>query len=124
MKRFYLPLALALILSTVGLVQSTLAGDGSLRGWIGHRQAARYPWHGGYYNTTWGAPVAMVVPPNVKTQSHWGWGIGGTRTTPIRHQFSRAWPGPSQYDRGMFRHTPRWPSGTDQFGTHYIRAPW
>ncbi len=86
--------------------------------------AACDPWHGGYYNVSWGMPVALVVPPNAETQTHWGWGVGSTRVTPIRHQFSRHWPGTGQYDRGIFRPTPLWPSHTDQFGIYPIRGPW
>lgn len=124
MKRSLLLSIVALTLSTAGLLDRAMAGEGSLRGAINHRQSLGYAWHGGYYHTAWGAPVALVVPPTVKNQSHWGWGVGNTRVTPIRHQFGRSWPGQSQYDRGMFRHTPRWPADTDQFGAYYIRGPW
>ncbi len=83
-----------------------------------------YPWHGGYYNTAWGAPVALVVPPTAESHTGYGWGVGNTRVTRIRHQFHRNWPGPGTNDRRSFRHTPRWPSDTDQFGIYYIRGPW
>jgi len=82
------------------------------------------PWHGGYYHTAWGMPVALVVPPTASHQTHWGWGVGNTRITPICHQFQRNYPGPVQYDRGAFRPTPAWPSDTDQFGVYYVRGPW
>ena len=83
-----------------------------------------YAWHGPYYNVQWGMPVALVVPPNVENQSHWGWGVGNTRVTPICHQFGRNWPGPGHYDMRGFRPTPHWPSDTDQFGIYYVRGPW
>jgi len=124
MKHSLLLSIVTLVLSTAGLPDLAEAREGSLRGAINHRQSLRYPWHGNYYNTTWGAPVALVVPPNVENQTHWGWGVGNTRVTPIRHQFGRSWPGQSQYNRDMFQHTPRWPADTDQFGTYYIRGPW
>lgn len=88
------------------------------------RRAECCPWHGCYYHTAWGMPVALVVPPTAEFQTHWGWGVGNTRITPICHQFQRSWPGPGCYDRKSFRPTPRWPSDTDQFGVYYVRGPW
>ncbi len=83
-----------------------------------------YPWHGSYYNASWGMPVALVVPPTATHQAHYGWGVGNTRTTSIGHQFGRNWPGPGTFNRRLFRPTPIWPSDTDQFGIYYIRGPW
>jgi len=82
------------------------------------------PWHGAYYHTAWGMPVAVVVPPTAELQTHWGWGVGNTRVTPICPQFERNWPGPGTYTRSQFRPTPPWPSDTDQFGAYYVRGPW
>ena len=90
----------------------------------GCRFTACYPWHGAYYHTAWGMPVALVVPPGARLQTHWGWGSGNTRVTRIRAKFDRDWPGPGVYDRKAFRPTPRWPSDTDQFGVYYVRGPW
>jgi len=122
----YLPwMSSALLLFlAVGSVDLAVAGEGSLRGAINRREAVIYPWHGSHYHTAWGAPVAVVVPPTVESHTDWRWGIGGTRVTPIRHQFGRSWPGPGLYDRSRFRHTPRWPNDTRQFGAYYIRGPW
>lgn len=83
-----------------------------------------YPWHGPYYNASWGMPVALVVPPTATRQSHYGWGVGGTRTTVVRHQFSRNYPGPGMFNRQLLRPTPIWPTDTDQFGIYYVRGPW
>jgi hypothetical protein len=83
-----------------------------------------YAWHGNYYYTAWGMPVALVVPPNAEAQFGWGWGVGNTRISPICPQFQRNWPGPGSYDPRTFRPTPRWPSDTDQFGVYYVRGPW
>lgn len=101
-----------------------LAGAAEAHELRGLRYAECYPWHGGYYHTAWGMPVALVVPPNVEFQTHWGWGVGNYRVTRIRHQFHRDWPGPGSYDRKMFQPTPRWPSDTDQFGVYCVRGPW
>lgn len=86
--------------------------------------AARQPWHGAYYNTQAGRPVALVVPPVANTQTKWGWGVGSTQTTPIYHQFGRSYD--SSYGGGgyPFLPTPAWPSHTDQFGIYYIRGPY
>lgn len=87
------------------------------------RQAQWSPWHGGYYHTEWGSPVALVVPPTSTFQTNWGWGVGNTRISRIDHQFARPYPGPYGGGDG-FRPTPRWPSDTNQFGVYPVRGPW
>ena len=113
-------------LASTGLIDlgSATAGEGSLKGAVSYRQAPCYSWHGSYYHSAWGMPVALVVPPTAENQIHYGWGVGSTRITPIRHQFGRDWPGPGTYQRDLFRPTPPWPSDTDQFGVYYVRGPW
>lgn len=86
--------------------------------------AGAAPWHTWYYNPEWGTPVALVVPPTAEFQSHYAWGVGGTRTNLIGPQFGRNYPGYSQYDPRLFRPTPPWPSDTDQLGYNYVRGPW
>jgi hypothetical protein len=81
-------------------------------------------WHGGYYDVAWGRPVALVVPPTAHLQTHYSWGVGGFRVTPIYHQYELGNPTSGDYDRAWFQPTPRWPSSTDQFGDYYIRGPW
>ncbi len=81
-------------------------------------------WHGYYYDAAWGMPGALVVPPGVHTQANLSWGVPSSRTDPIYFQFSRAWPGPGNYDRSAFLPTPPWPSDTTQFGVYYVRGPW
>jgi hypothetical protein len=127
MKR-YLPWTLMVLLLVVVAADSALAfGHGPIVGPSrcgARRYAARNSWHGGYYHSAWGMPVALVVPPTAEFQTHWGWGVGNTRITPIWHQFQRNYPGPGFYERGSVRPTPPWPSDTDQFGVYYIRGPW
>lgn len=89
-----------------------------------HCDRCAQDWHGAYYHTAWGMPVVQLVPPTADYQTHWGWGVGNTRITPICPQFQRAWPGVGSYDRRAFRPTPPWPSDTDQFGAYYVRGPW
>jgi hypothetical protein len=81
-------------------------------------------WHGYYSHTGWGTPVALVVPPTAENQTHWGWGVGNTRITPIAPQFGRNYGGPGWTVPGALRATPRWPSDTDQFGVYPVRGPW
>ncbi len=120
MKRLIL-LSVALLAAS-GWAHEAL-GHGTLKNWVARRQSQTYPWHGGYYDVAWGAPVAVLVPPTAESQTHLGWGVGATRVTPIQHQFHRGYPGPVPGDAG-FLPTPRWPSSTDQFGDYYIRGPW
>ena len=87
-----------------------------------NRRATQYPWHGGFYHTQWGQPVALVVPPTAKLQTKWAWGVTNTEIARIPHQFGRAWPGPYEGGYG-FLGTPLWPSHTDQFGVYYVRGP-
>jgi hypothetical protein len=97
--------------------------------WIAAQRAAASSWHAGYYHTEWGAPLALMVPPTVRTHTRWSWGVAQTSVLPLYHQFERPYPGPpigAMYGDGYsaLRPTPRWPSHTDQFGVYYIRGPW
>jgi hypothetical protein len=121
MKRFILITAAVAVLTTLG---SSREATASIRDRVAQRQSQTYPWHGDYYDTAWGMPVAVLVPPTAETQTNWGWGVGGTTITPIQHQFQRNYPGPGAYNRNWFRPTPPWPSNTNQFGDYYIRGPW
>lgn len=83
-------------------------------------------WHGQYYHTSYGAPVALVAPPNMSNQTKWAWGVGNTTSVPVYNQFGRQYPGPASpggWGAG-YAPTPRWPSSTDQFGVYYVRGPW
>ena len=125
MKRILILAAVATMLAASAWTSDALAGRGNLKNRMAYRQSQNYPWHGGYYDAAWGAPVAVVVPPTVETQSHLGWGVGATRVTSIQHQYQRNYPGQqSSPIRTRFQATPAWPSSTDQFGDYYIRGPW
>ena len=124
MKRFLTLTVAAALLAAWGWTNEAVAGQGTLKSRVAYRQSQTYPWHGGYYDAAWGLPVAVLVPPTAESQTHWSWGVGGTRVTPIQHQFQRDYPGPGAYNRAGFRPTPPWPSSTDQFGDYYIRGPW
>ncbi len=112
------------VVATLAWGDLAQAAGRTVMGAIAHRRAQCYPWHGGYYSPAWGMPLALVVPPTAEVQTNWGWGVGNTRTTTIRHQFERNYPGPGYYSREAFRPTPPWPSDTDQSGKYYIRGPW
>ncbi len=124
MKRVFILTIAAATLIACGWANEATAGLGTLKSRVAFRQSQTYPWHGDYYDTAWGMPVAVLVPPTAESQTHWGWGVGATRVTPIQHQFQRGYPGPGEYNRAWFRPTPHWPSSTDQFGDYYIRGPW
>jgi hypothetical protein len=81
-------------------------------------------WHAGYYHPAWGLPVALVVPPRARFEAQYGWGVGGSRSAFIGHQFSRNYPGPGQIYRQGLRPAPRWISDTSQFGVYAVRGPW
>lgn len=80
------------------------------------------PWHGEYYHTAWGVPVALVVPPTAGLATDYSWGVSGTRVTPLYRQFNREYPG--AVSAGGFLPTPKWPSDTAQFGVYPVRGPW
>lgn len=84
-------------------------------------------WHGDYYHVSYGAPLSLVVPPTAEMTTDYHWGVGGTRITPIYHQFRPGYPGyygGGSGGRTAFLGTPRWPSDTNQFGVYYNRGPW
>jgi hypothetical protein len=90
------------------------------------RQAQSLPWHNGFYDPYWGEPIALVCPPNAEFQANYGWGVGGTRVSPLYHQFARPFPGfyGQGGGNGRFLPTPNQPSDTQQFGVYYVRGPW
>ena len=81
-----------------------------------------------YYHTSWGQPVAQLVPPTAGMHISYSRGVGGTTVNPI---YSQYW-GPTygmemqmmDGGAGMYRSTPYWPTSTSQFGVYYIRGPW
>jgi hypothetical protein len=88
------------------------------------RRAAESSWHGPYYHTDWGMPLALVMPPTVRMQTSWSWGVAQTERYPIWHQFKRPAVNPGASGSYGMLPTPLWPSHTDQFGVYYVRAPW
>ncbi|MBN1912010.1 MAG: hypothetical protein JW818_19970 [Pirellulales bacterium] len=124
MKKIFLPSLLALALAATSLVDSAGAFERTLQGAVAYHRAQRCPWHGAYVHPAYNMPIALVVPPTAEKQTHWGWGVGNTRITTIRHQFGRNYPGPMSYDGSAFRARPGWPSSTDESGVYYVRGPW
>lgn len=123
MKRILVLSAVVALVIAFGWTDDAMAGFGGWRSRTAAAQSQGTPWHGQYYDTAWGVPVAVVVPPTAENQVHYGWGVGATRVTPIKHQYGRGYPG-DESGRVRFRPTPAWPSSTDQLGDYYIRAPW
>jgi len=122
MKRLAFTALLVAAVMAIGEVNPAWAFERHLVGARGQR-ASGTAWHGAYYHVAWGSPVALVVPPKAEYQTHWGWGVGNTRVTPIWPQFQPIYPGPVVGGQG-FLPTPPWPSDTDQFGVYYVRGPW
>lgn len=86
-------------------------------------RARYYNWNSNYAQTSYGQPVAMVVPPTATMQTNWGWGVSSSRINRIDHQFGRNYWGPGPYG-APYRATPLWPSDTTQFGVYNVRGPW
>ena len=125
MKRLILIPTVLFVLLALGLVESAQCQQRQTRmGAIAYDRAQTYAWHGNYYSPAWGMPVALVVSPKVRSQTHWGWGVGNTRVVGIPHQYEPGYPTPGDYDRSQFRPTPPWPTDTKQYGVYYIRGPW
>ena len=82
------------------------------------------PWHGGYYYTQSGTPVALVIPPNAEMHTDYSWGVPSSRVSWNNHQFQRPFPGYGYGGGYGFLPTPQYPSDTDQFGVYYVRGPW
>jgi hypothetical protein len=91
---------------------------------VAARHALTMPWHGPYYHTGWGTPIALIVPPTAQMQVNWGWGVSQSSMTPIYHQFRRRYPEGYATDGYPFSATPHWPSHTSQFGVYYVRGPY
>ena len=117
-RRVFAPVLL-LIVTGASLAQAAGPLYHVPRNWV----AARYPWHGAYYDPAWGAPTALVVPPTASLQTKYSWGVTNTDVVPIYHQFGRRYPGAYVPGYG-FIPTPTIPGSTDEFGVYYVRGPW
>jgi hypothetical protein len=125
MKRLLAIVVAAAALLASGPIERAAARELNCKGAAAcHCKKCQKSWNGGYYHTAWGVPVALVVPPTAELQTHWGWGVGNTRVTPICPQFKRNYPGDFVNGGAGFYPTPNWPSDTDQFGVYYVRGPW
>jgi hypothetical protein len=123
MRNCFLAFSVWVTLAAALLETGAYAGTPAHWNRVARRRASTLSWHDRYYHTAYGTPVALVVPPTAEYQTDWSWGVGGTRITPIYHQFGRRYPGGGG-GGGGFNPTPLWPSDTNQFGVHYIRGPW
>jgi hypothetical protein len=111
----------AIVLAACGVANLARAENPQV---YAYRQAQVLPWHNGFYDPYWGEPLALVVPPTAEFQCNYGWGVGGTRVSPIYHQFGRPFAGYYGVGDGRFLPTPVQPSDTQQFGVYYVRGPW
>ena len=125
MKLARLLAAAACLAVVLGSIAPSVAGEGNPANRRAARRADATSWHGYFYDPAWGMPVALVVPPTARAQSHYGWGVSETRVTPINHQYGAAWQGPpSAYDGRYYDPMPPYPTNTDRMGVYYVRGPW
>ena len=83
------------------------------------------PWNTAYYDPAWGMPEALVMPPTVRGQSNYRWGVGGYYRTRVGAQYQFNYYGPeSAYNQREYLPAPPQPSDTHQFGVNYVRGPW
>jgi hypothetical protein len=113
----------ALALSLLIVLSTTTAEAGRWRSRGAVSSSASGAWHGNYYHTMWGQPVALVVPPTAEYQTNYSWGVPSVRVERINHQFGPGQAGPYFGGQGFYP-TPLIPSDTNQFGVYYIRGPW
>lgn len=127
MRRFLFLTVLVSAVAAAGLPKTATAGGMHRPGSIPRPRRYAAPvvnWHGWYYDSAYGMPVAAIVPPTADLQTKWGWGVGNTQVVPIWPQFSRNYSPALPYDPRLYGSTPPWPSHTDQFGDYYVRGPW
>ena len=117
MKRFTLIFSIVMAVAVTSVANMADAGENGR-----YRRAQRYCWHSGYYNTQWGAPTALVVPPTAGYITEYGWGVTNTRIRRIDHQFYRN--APTMQGFGGATPMPHWPSDTTQMGYYPVRGPW
>lgn len=113
------------LLSFVVVIAASLAAVLPSRAgefFLGRRAGAE--WNTSYYDPAWGMPEALVVPPRVRWQSNYAWGVGGSRLNRVNAQFQVEVPGPeSAYNQRNYLPAPPQPSDTQQFGVNYVRGP-
>jgi hypothetical protein len=112
-----------LLILSVAVGAALFAGQADANDLQAQLRASRMSWHGPYYHTSYGAPVALLLPPTVSMQSSYSWGVAQTERYPVWPQFKRPYANPGGGGMGLYP-TPLWPSHTDQFGVYYVRAPW
>lgn len=114
-------LIVAVAACAVGAASTSQAVAPSM--WATRYRAPTYNWHANYAHVEYGQPVAVPLPPTVRLQTQWGWGVGSSRISRVDHQFGRNYPGPGPF-AGPFQPQPQWPTDTTQFGAYYVRSPW
>ena len=124
MKRYSLLLTLAMSVLVFATADTAEAGRRARADRQAASQSERSSWHQPYYHTSWGRPIALIVPPTARTETNWGWGVTQSSVTPIYQQFKRPFPGDEPGEYNELHPTPPWPSHTHQFGVYYVRGPW
>jgi hypothetical protein len=122
MNRRFTMMLLAAAVAAIGLTQ--WAAPASAHPYMLPLYRARcYNWNSAYAQTSYGQPIAMVVPPTANMQTNWDWGVSSSRISRLDHQFGRNFYGFGPFG-AWYRPTPLWPSDTNQFGVYNVRGPW
>ncbi|MGA2619654.1 MAG: hypothetical protein ABSF26_18745 [Thermoguttaceae bacterium] len=124
MKRRAILAAGLCLLAAGASIRAACGGEGTIRNRVAARRSTCMPWNGHYVDPAWGTPLALVVPPTARNQTHYGWGVGETRVGPIYHQYGTPFTGAESYNPSLYLPVPPRPSDTDQFGVYYARGPW
>ncbi len=82
------------ILCLVVLIAASLAAVLPARAGELLRRGRRAAWNTNYYDPAWGMPEAVVVPPTVRWQSNYAWGVGGSRVNRVGARYQAEVPGP------------------------------
>ncbi|MCA9241661.1 MAG: hypothetical protein KDA37_15730, partial [Planctomycetales bacterium] len=61
--------------------------------WATRYRAPNYSWKTNYAHIQYGQPVAAPLPPTVRLQTNYRWGVGSSRISRVDHQFGRNYPG-------------------------------
>ncbi len=82
-------------------------------------------WQAGWYDTTYGAPLALVVPPSVTYMGQYHWGMPASSTVPVAPQFGRINPTLDAFGQPQgIAPSPYYPSHTNRLGIYAVRGPW
>ena len=124
-SKFWAGVSLALLLSAFTIETEVQAGRRNriMQSWE-RQHADQTSWNGAYAHQSTGTPIALIVPPTVRSMRVFNWGVSGNTISPVYHQYSLNRFSANSAPRRPFHRTPMYPSSSSQFGVYYIRGPW